>query len=801
MMTGPTPPLVRASTPSSGRGGHPDAASWRSPLVVVAVEAGSPRSLDFSVVAMSRAGSNAGTDAVPAVELPFDLETKLHPPLLRPSLVPRTGLLALLEAAGPVPVVAVVAPAGYGKSTLLAQWAERRRPRSAWISCDDGDNDPAVLLTGLAAALTRLGAVDAALVTRISRNADVTAVPTLMEAIDPGVDAATVVLDHVEAVVNRECQYVLTEFALRLPPGWQVVMASRHALPLPLARLRLQARLVELNAQDLAMSPDEAAALLDRAGGGVAGERAATLVELTEGWPIGLYFAGLALRTGGRPVTAISSAAVDQFLDGYLRAELFAQLSPAEIAFLVRTSVVERLCGPLCDAIVDGTGSARLLEELERRNLLVIPLDRRREWYRYHHLFRDLLLAELHRSEPGLVPLLHLRAADWLEANSRPDEAVEHAQAAGDVDRVARLVLDRMQPVWASGRVETVLRWMTWFDQGHGIERYPAIAAHGALIFALMGRSAEAERLADVAEQAPPTALLPDGSTMGGLLAYLRAILARDGVEAMRRDAAQGFDELPLTSPYRATMLHTEAVSHLLDGEPELADPLLANAVHQAARSGALPLASLGLAERCIVAAERDDWTVVDGHVGQAVSIVQEGHLETYWTSALVYAWAGRAALHRGDMATARRHAAQAARLRPLMVYSIPVVPVQALLELARVYLGLGDSGGADAALRQAEEVLAHRPDLGMLPEQARALRANLDQILDDSVGASALTAAELRLLPLLPTHLSPGQIAERLHVSHSTVKTQTNSIYRKLRVSSRGDAVIRSRELGLDLR
>jgi LuxR family maltose regulon positive regulatory protein len=358
-----------------------------------------------------------------------------------------------------------------------------------------------------------------------------------------------------------------------------------------------------------------------------------------------------------------------------------------------------------------------------------------------------------------------------------------------------------MQQVWASGRVGTVQRWMTWFDQDGGIERYPAIAVHAALIFALLGRPAEAERLAAVAEQAPPTTTLPDGSTMGGLLAYLRAILARDGVEAMRRDARQGFEELPLTSPYRATMLHTEGVAHLLEGEPEMADPILANAVHQAARAGALPLASLDLAERCIVAGQRDDWTVIDGYVEQAVSIVQEGHFETYWTSALVYAWAGRAALHRGDMAAARRYAALTARLRPLLVYSIPVVPVQALLELTRVYIGLGDSGGADAALRQAEDVLAHRPDLGVLPDQAGTLRANLDQILDDSVGASALTAAELRLLPLLPTHLPLGQIAERLHVSHSTVKTQTTSIYRKLRVSSRGDAVIRSRELGLDLR
>ena len=771
-------------------------------MVVVPVEAGPRRSVDFSTVtAMPGTGSTAGTEAVSAAELPFDLETKLHQPVLRPSLVPRAGLLATLEAAGPVPVVAVVAPAGYGKSTLLAQWAERRRPRSVWISCDDGDNDPAVLLAALAAALTRLGAVGVSVAASVARSPDVTAVPTLMEAIDPAAEPATVLLDHVETVANRESRYVLTEFALRLPVGWQVVMASRHALPLPAARLRLQGRLVELDAHDLAMDADEAAALLERAGGGPVDGHAATLVELTEGWPIGLYFAGLALRTGGRPVTAISSATVDRYLDGYLRSELFADLSPAEITFLTRTSVVERISGPLCDAIVDGSGSARLLEDLERRNLLVIPLDRRREWYRYHHLFRDLLLAELHRREPELVPRLHLRAATWLEANARPDEAIEHAQVAGDVDRVARLVLDRMQPVWASGRVETVLRWMTWFDQGRGIERHPAIAAHGALIFALMGRSAEAERLADAAQQAPPTAMLPDGSTMGGLLAYLRAILARDGIEAMRRDAREGLEELPLASPYRATMLHTEGVAHLLAGEPELADPILANAVHQAARADALPLASLGLAERCIVAAQRDDWTVVDGYVEQAVSIVREGHFETYWTSALVYAWAARAALHRGDMAAARRYAALTARLRPLLVYSIPVVSVQALLELARVYVGLGDTAGADAALRQAEDVLAERPHLGRLPEHAGALRASLDQILDDSVGASALTAAELRLLPLLPTHLSLGQIAGRLHVSHSTVKTQTTSIYRKLRVSSRGEAVIRSRELGLDLR
>ena len=471
------------------------------------------------------------------------------------------------------------------------------------------------------------------------------------------------------------------------------------------------------------------------------------------------------------------------------------------MTFLTRTSILPRMRGPLCDATVGGTASAHVLEQLERRNLLVVPLDHRREWYRYHHLFRDLLRAELGRREPGIVPELHSRAAAWFEANGLVVEAIQHAQAAGDADRVARLVLERMQPVWASGRVDTVLRWMTWIEGEAGIARYPGIAVHGALIFALLGRAEEAERWAKIAQQAPPDRMLPDGNTTRSLLWYLRALLARDGVAAMRDDARLSFAELVPSSPYRATMLYTEGISYLLDGDADRANPILALAVDDAVGAAALPLAALALAERCVVAAARDDWARIDGYVEQALSIVDEGRYEDYWTSAFVYAWAARASLHAGDLTAARRRAAQAARLRPLLVHSIPVVPVQALLELARVYLGLGDAGGAEATLRQAEEILQERPGLGVLAVQAAQLRGNLDQIIGDPVGASSLTAAELRLLPLLATHLSLAQIGERLHLAHATVKTHTNSIYRKLRVTTRGEAVSRSRQLGLDLR
>ncbi len=178
-----------------------------------------------------------------------------------------------------------------------------------------------------------------------------------------------------------------------------------------------------------------------------------------------------------------------------------------------------------------------MLEALEDRNLLVIPLDDRREWYRYHHLFRDLLAAELMHREPDIVPELHRRASTWCEAHGMPEAAIRHAQAAGDPDRVARLVLIHAHPVWASGRSDTLLRWLTWFDEQRLLERYPGIAAHGGVMFALAGRPGEAERWVAAVESSTAVGPLDDGNTAEATRAYLRAILCRDGVDTMRRDA------------------------------------------------------------------------------------------------------------------------------------------------------------------------------------------------------------------------------------------------------------------------
>ncbi len=288
---------------------------------------------------------------------------------------------------------------------------------------------------------------------------------------------------------------------------------------------------------------------------------------------------------------------------------------------------------------------------------------------------------------------------------------------------------------------------------------------------------------------------------MEGTLAYLRANLCRDGIDEMRRDAQIAWEGLSPASPYRATMLYTEGISYLLQDDLDAAAPVLARAFDVATDANALPLAALILAERCIVAAQRDRWTKVVTLAQHAVTLVEAGHFEDYWTSALVYAWAARVASYRKDIPQARYYAGRAARLRPLLTHALPVVSVQALLELARCYIALADPGGAAAALGQVRNILQQRPDLGVLPKQAKELQSALVKIKAVAAGASSLTAAELRLLPLLSTHLSFPEIGERLYLSTNTVKSQAYSFYRKLGVSSRSQAVARMRELGLDAR
>jgi LuxR family transcriptional regulator, maltose regulon positive regulatory protein len=733
--------------------------------------------------------------------LTFELdESKLVPPPIRSGIVERAVIVERLLRVDQESVIAVVAPAGYGKSTVLAQWAAAKTPRVAWVSLDDRDNDPTVLLTYLAVALDRVEPIGATAFRSLAMpGAGLADVARLSSVIASMESPVALVLDHAEVLVSQECQDMVAELAVRLPAGSRLAIGSRQELPLPVPRLRAHGRIAEVGVTDLAMTTDEASALLQAAGVELADDEVDVLVSRTEGWAAGLYLAALAMNAGGSPgEVAATFAGDDRFMADYLRSELLDHVSRADVSFLTRTSILERMSGPLCDVTVGTKRAAQVLDRLERSNLLLIPLDRRGEWYRYHHLFRELLHAELRRREPEMLPELHLRAASWFELNGQPESAVVHAQQAGDADRVARLVLQLANPVWASGRVDTVLRWMEWFSARGPIEQYPAVAVHGALIYALIGHAGDAERWAAAAERTTFAGTTPDGNTMESSLAYLRALVCRDGVDEMRTNARTALEGFSPTSPYRATMLHAEGLAALLERDLGEADRLFSRAVDEASSAGVVPFVPLLLAERGIVAIERDRWSEARQLVAWALAVVRQHELDDYWTSALVYAWAARVASRQGEVAQARELATRAARLRPLLTYALPVVSVQALLELARVYLTLGEPGGAHAALDQIDGVLRHRPQLGDLVRQARELRSQLEASSGELGGLSSLTTAELRLVPLLPTHLTLVEIGQRLFISRHTVKTHAISVYRKLGVSTRSQAIERLQQLGL---
>jgi len=716
-------------------------------------------------------------------------------PRLEAALAPRTALLNRMLATD-VPVVAVVAPPGYGKSTLLAAWAERRASRVAWVSCDQIVDDPQSLWSAAMAALAPEpeGSAAPPSATGIGDHA----ADDLIAMLEASSEPVALVLDHLEALSNQETRQSVASFARAVPAGCAFAVGSREDVPLPTARMRVEGRLLEVGTEDLALSGSDASRLLAAVGVDVSDERAGELAWQAEGWPAALYLAALAIRAGKLTVDHPFTGA-DRSMGDYLRSEVLAPLSRPERRFLVRTSILDRVSGPLADAVVGDSAATRMLDRLQRRNLLVLPDDQEGEWCRYHRLLRQVLQAELRAEEPDLVHDLHARAAAWFELNGEPAQAIDHAYLAGDAEHFGRLVLATMQQVWASGDIDFVLDWMERLGSRSPAPHTPAMIAHGALIFALLGRPGDAERWAAVAESLPATGTLPDGSTVGATLAYLRANLCRHGPATMRRDAAEALEGFSATSPYRATMLHTEGLSYLLEGDLEQADASFAHAYDLAVSLETWPVVAMVIAEQFQIAVERDEWAAAESLVKRALEVVTRGPYDDYWTSALVFASAARAAAHRGDMREAREHAQRGARLRPLLTYALPVVSTQALVELARAYLALVDPAGALAVLEQARGILRQRPDLGTLATAVRRLDERVSQITAASpLGASSLTAAELRLVPLLPTHLTYPEIGERLFISRHTVKTQASSVYRKLGASSRKEAVDRIAELGL---
>jgi LuxR family maltose regulon positive regulatory protein len=466
-----------------------------------------------------------------------------------------------------------------------------------------------------------------------------------------------------------------------------------------------------------------------------------------------------------------------------------------------RTAALDQMSGALCDHVLGRGGSAGRLAEAARRNLFVVPLDRRGEWFRYHGLVAEMLLSELRRREPGEESRVHRRAAGWYEEQGQPEKAIGHRLAGGDTLAAARLINRHAPDFVAAGRLQTLRRWLDALGQD-GLVSYPPLAITAAWTLALTGDGPGAQRCLHAAERGSFDGPLPDGSSsLTSAIMVLRASLGALGVDRMLLDARAATDSEPPGSPWFPAAMATLGIAHALSGAADVAVKELDLAARLGAQGRPPNAAVAALAELSLLAVDRDDWADAEEKAGQAVDLIETAGIEEHLFSILGYLAAARIAAHQGNQEAARRYAGTVVRMNTTLSPAvIPWMSAQVAITLAAIFLELGDVAAARFRAEEAGRHLAGLLSEGTLRQRLRQVLARLPRegghVRDPS--AMALTRAEMRVLQLLPTHLSLGQIGEELHISRNTVKAHVAAIYRKLQGSGRTEAVARARDLGL---
>jgi LuxR family maltose regulon positive regulatory protein len=725
------------------------------------------------------------------------LDAKFTLPRPRPGTVSHDDLVRAARSSE-CRLVAVTAPPGYGKSTFMAEWGATEHRRVAWVSLDRFDNDPAILLLSLATAFRRAGVASADLVTGVGGPGVSVlgrAAPRLASEIRATRVPFVLMLDDVHELRSPGCQDVLGMLISAIPQGSQLAMASRCEQPY-LPRLRASGAVVEFEADQLALDAAGARQVFAHALVSLTPEQAARVTERTEGWPVGLYLAALIAKHSSHEDLAV--AGDDRYVADYLYRETLIQQPKAIQRFLCRTAVLDQLSGPLCDAVLDSLDAAAHLRELEAAGLFVIPLDRRRQWYRYHALFREFLEGELGRTEPELMMTLHQRAADWYEAHGSPELALEQLLQTTDRDRSARLATALALPTYNAGQLSTVQRWLRVIGDPD-IGRFPPLAVYRCWEAALTGDTAAAERWAAVLDAASFEGVPADGSaSFESARAMVRSAMCASGPEPMMADATFAVAQEATWSPWRAEALWALGEAHLLAGHLDDARVVFEGASAAAATTGNADTVVICESELALLAMDRGQWEEAAGRLKAAAGMIDERRLHDYIASLLAFAGAARLAVHHGDLTDARRQLARAMRGRPTATYAFPFVAVRLRLQLAKVCFSISEVVMARQLLRETDDILSHRPALGALTEEVEEFRRVLTSSTAGATGGAALTPAELRLLPYLQTHLTASGIADRLFVSSHTVKAEVKSIYRKLGVSSRDEAVQKATAIGL---
>ncbi len=751
----------------------------------------SPRSADEVAGASVHVSGAAGTPAARGEPLVL-VTTKLAAPQVRDQMVVRGRLLERLDSGAGAGLTLVACPAGFGKTSLLASWhaAEADRTPMGWLTLDKGDNDPVVLWSYLLEALRRVCPTIEESVPRAAVGAPLVIEMLMPRLVNALADQArvTLILDDFHELADGPARDSISWLVAHAPTSFQLVLATRKEPELPLAALRAHADLLELRADDLRFTVDEADLFLNgRQMLGVTADDVGLLVERTQGWPAGLYLAALSLRhSDDRHRSVTRFGASNRHVIDYLETEVLAAHDAADVELMVRGSILDRLSGPLCDAVLDRQQSDEALRRLARSNLFLVPLEDNGRWYRFHPLFAQLMRVELARLDPDVVVGLKRRAYAWHREHGNTDEAIRYAIDAGMFAEAS----DQIATSWIhwinAGMSSTVLTW---------IRRFPDTALNGDV--RLLLAQAWAQSLARRREQAAATigrieALvgadtgpLPDGfSSAAASLATLQGIFSWGDFDLGYTQALRATELEGPGSVWRPVVCWAMGLNLLFRGEFTQADTWFVEATELAPASGQWLVACAGLAYRSLIAGQSGRVDLQAQLAEQATAIERERGLQDVAAGPSLADGASLAARGRAaDALPVLEHAVTLARFG-----GQPGVLTRALSSYASVLCGLGEHQQARAALAEARSIVG----AGWAIKSERLCPECL------ASGETELTQRERAVLSLLTSDLSESDIARELFVSHSTVHSHTKSIYRKLGASTRSEALDRARMLGI---
>jgi LuxR family maltose regulon positive regulatory protein len=736
----------------------------------------------------------------------MSLAVKSGRPLSGEGLVGRPRLIAALDQGRHLPVVTLVAPAGYGKTSLLAAWADRDPRPTAWIALEPWHDQPLSLVQEIIVQITDiaslpLDALEALHHALHAPQPDFSrgVLPALAAALEATPGPLVLIFDDAHHLANHQSLRLLATLAEHLPTDSQLVLASRTPLALPLGRLRAHRALLELGPSELAMQSSEALSLLSAAGVPTESADIPALLQRTEGWPAGLYLASLAAREQPDPAAALARfAGDDHVVAEYLHDEFLAELPTSDYEFLRDSSILPTLSAPLCDAVLRTSDSALLLDRLAHSSLPLHPVDRRHDSYRCHPLLRDMLLGELHHLHPERAAALHLRASLYQAEHANPDQAISHAIAAHDAPRAGDLLWEHLPVYLAQGRDDLILSWLANFSPADLAAHAPLslTAAYSALA---LGHIRQAEHWGLVGAAALARASTPPQvPSLPTAAALIEAALGRHGVTPMGVHAARAYAREDADSPWRSICLLLQGVAEHLTGDRAHARLHLENGIHRSSVV-APPVEMLCLSQLAMITIEEGDWDRGCDLIARAVRQIERHDLASYPASALTFAVSADVSSHVGRVDEGKRDARRAAHLLPHVGEFIPWFEAETRIMLARAALRLADVGAARTLLAEASQLARRVPDAVLFPGWLDETWGLVDSAASAALaGPSTLTMAELRILRFLPTHLTFREIGARLHVSTNTVKTQAHAVYRKLDVSSRSQAVSRAAEIGL---